>query len=213
MPDYSPIFVPGTAITLQASGPVDAGDPVAVSGSGTVDRAAAGALAYVGVAGHSANQGALVTVFCGKIVHEGPGEGPVTAGMALMVSGEDGRQVTEAGDPSDPNVIGLALTSAADGFDVRWLQYLWSIQREVKPGERPPRIKSGGIIRAGCRFLTGWGEREPADSPGPVVNFYLRLPPMPVGGDALEPGSSAARAAVGQVLRLGSGAQVRVSVV
>jgi hypothetical protein len=121
--DYAPIFVPGTAITLQASGAVDAGDPVEVSGSGTVDRAAAGSPTYVGVAGHAANMGGLLTVFCGKIVHEGPGEGPITAGMPLMVSGEDGRQVTEAADPSDPNVIGLALTSAADGFDVRWLQY------------------------------------------------------------------------------------------
>lgn len=123
--DYTPVHAPGVAITLQASGPVDAGDPVQVSGSGTVERATAGTTAYVGVVGHAATMGLLVTVFAGKIVHEGPAEGTITAGDPVAASGLDGYQVTvpTPPDPADPTVIGLALTSAADGQDVRWMQY------------------------------------------------------------------------------------------
>jgi hypothetical protein len=122
--DYTPVHVPGVAITLQASGPVDAGDPVAVSGSGTVDRAAAASDTYVGVAGHvAAGMGELLTVFTGKLVHEGPAEGAITAGRPVETSGADGYQVKEATDVTDPSVIGIALTTAADGQDVRWLQY------------------------------------------------------------------------------------------
>jgi hypothetical protein len=121
--DYSPVFIPGTAITLQASGVVDAGDPVEVSGSGTIDRAAAGSEKYVGVAGHAASPGGLVTVFAGKLVYDGAAEGDITAGNPVETSGLDGYQVKEAGDPADPSVIGLALTDAADGQTCRWLQY------------------------------------------------------------------------------------------
>ena len=123
--DYTPVHVPGTAITLQASDAITAGDPVEVSGSGTVARATAGTTTYVGVAGHPADLGGLVTVFAGKIVHEGPAEGAITAGDPVAASGLDGYQVTvpTPPDPADPTVIGLALTSAADGQDVRWLQY------------------------------------------------------------------------------------------
>jgi hypothetical protein len=121
--DYAPIFVPGTAITMQAAGAVEAGDPVEVAGSGTIQRAAAGSEKYVGVAGHPAILGGLVTVFAGKLVHEGPAEGDIPAGSPVMTSGELDRQVIIAADPADPNVIGIALTTAADNDDCRWLQY------------------------------------------------------------------------------------------
>lgn len=121
--DYTPVHVPGTAITLQAADAIEAGDPVEVAGSGTIQRATAGTEKYVGVAGHPATMGLLVTVFAGKIVHEGAAELDITAGRPVEASGLDGYQVKEANDPADPTVIGLALTSAADGQDVRWLQY------------------------------------------------------------------------------------------
>jgi Uncharacterized conserved protein (DUF2190) len=121
--DYTPIHVPGVAITLQAAGPIEPGDPVQVAGSGTIERADAGTDSYVGIAGHSAPIGGLVAVFCGKLVHEGPAENDITAGNPVATSGTEGYQVTEAADPLDPSVIGLALTSAADAEDCRWLQY------------------------------------------------------------------------------------------
>ena len=122
MADYSPIFTPGIAITLAASGAIDAGDPVMVSGSGTIARATVASPAYVGVAAHAVTPGLLVTVFAGKIVHEGPADGPIAAGSAVEASGTADRQVRQA-VPAAPGVIGLALTSAADGADVRWMQY------------------------------------------------------------------------------------------
>lgn len=122
MADYSPIFTPGIAITMQASAAVDAGDPVEVSGSGTIARASVASPAYVGVAAHAATPGHLVTVFAGKIVHEGAAEGPVMAGSAVEASGAADRQVRAAA-PASAGVVGLALTTAADGAPVRWMQY------------------------------------------------------------------------------------------
>jgi hypothetical protein len=125
--DYSPVFVPGTAITLQAADTIAAGDPVEVAGSGTIQRAEAGSDTYIGVAGQAATSGGLVTVFSGKLVHEGAADGAIAAGDPLECSGLDGYQVKVAGgatpDPTLPSVIGLALTTAPDGADVRWLQY------------------------------------------------------------------------------------------
>jgi hypothetical protein len=121
--DYTPIFIPGTAITLQATGAIFAGDPVQVAGSGTVERALPGSETYVGIAGHDAPTGGLVTVFAGKIVHEGTAEGDIPAGSPVMTSGTEGYQVTIAADVGDPNVVGLALTTAADAQDCRWMQY------------------------------------------------------------------------------------------
>ena len=122
MADYSPVFTPGIAITMQASAAVDAGDPVEVSGSGTVARASAASAAYVGVAAHAATPGVLVTVFAGKIVHEGAADQPITAGDAVEASGTADRQVRRVA-AGTAGVIGLALTSAADAADVRWMQY------------------------------------------------------------------------------------------
>jgi hypothetical protein len=122
MPDYTPIFTPGIAITLQASAAVEAGDLVEVTGNGTVGPAAGASPAYVGVAGMAATPGLLVTVFAGKIVHAGLADGAITAGDVVEASGVAGRQVAAAAAGS-AGVIGLALTSAVDGAEVRWMQY------------------------------------------------------------------------------------------
>ena len=123
MPDYSPIFSPGIAITLAAAVDISAGDLVEVAGSGTVRPATGASPSYVGVAGQAATPGLLVTVFAGKIVHEGRSEGAITAGDQVEASGVAGRQVKQAAGGS-PGIIGLALTTAgADDTDIRWMQY------------------------------------------------------------------------------------------
>jgi sulfate adenylyltransferase subunit 1 (EFTu-like GTPase family) len=139
MPDYAAIFLPGQRITLQASGTITGGDLLAVSGSGTVAKAAAlASTAYVGVAGHDATAGQKVTVVCAGVVHESIADGAVTAGDQLTTTNTANRQVKSlapaavAGAPplaADVNlainqaraVIGIALTSAADNALTRWL--------------------------------------------------------------------------------------------
>jgi hypothetical protein len=78
VPDYTPVFLPGTKFTMQASGTIAGGDLLVVSGSGTVAKAAALAgLNYVGVAGHDAVSGAKVTVIAAKAVHESVADGGI----------------------------------------------------------------------------------------------------------------------------------------
>jgi hypothetical protein len=128
VPDYSAVFLPGTAFTLLLQDTdVLAGEPLEVAESGTCRRAAAGTETYVGIAGHDCYAGYLITVIAGKTVHEGPAEGPIQAGDHVAPSGQapapgvDGRQVVASTDPAE--VIGLALTDAdADGDMCRWLQ-------------------------------------------------------------------------------------------
>jgi hypothetical protein len=122
VPDYSAVFLPGTAFTLLLwDTDVLAGEPLEVAGSGRCRRAAAGTETYVGIAGHDCYAGSLITVIAGRTVHEGPAEDPITAGDHVAPSGEEDRQVTASTDPAA--VIGLALTTAdADGDICRWLQ-------------------------------------------------------------------------------------------
>jgi sulfate adenylyltransferase subunit 1 (EFTu-like GTPase family) len=132
VPDYSPVHLPGLAVTLTASGPLAGGDPVEVAGSGTVQKvAAAGSLRYVGVAAADAATGAAVTVIIDRVVHEGAADGPVNAGDQLAASARAGCQVTQLASAAtataaDVNaaraVVGVALTGAADGATVRWVQ-------------------------------------------------------------------------------------------
>ena len=123
MPDYSPIFSPGIAITLAAAVDITAGDLVEVAGSGTVRPASGASPSYVGVAGQAATPGLLVTVFAGKIVHEGRSEGAITA----RGPGRGVRRRRPAGQAGRRRVAGHdrpgADTAGADDTDVRWMQY------------------------------------------------------------------------------------------
>jgi hypothetical protein len=133
VPDYTPVFLPGTKFTMQASGTIAGGDLLVVSGSGTVAKAAALAgLNYVGVAGHDAVSGAKVTVIAAKAVHESVADGAVTAGDLLTTTNTANRQVktlaaagaayVQAEANASRGVIGIALTTAADNVTVRWMQ-------------------------------------------------------------------------------------------
>ena len=138
MPDYAPVLLPGLTGTFTAAGPITAGDPVEVAGSSTVQRTTAGPSAglgsakYIGIAGQDALSGSRLTVIMDRVVHEGAADGAVNAGDQLMSSSTAGRQVktvpATGGSPGKADVdqsrviIGIAITTAADGAIVRWQQ-------------------------------------------------------------------------------------------
>jgi hypothetical protein len=137
LPDYSAVFLPGLVMTSQAAGTITGGDPVEVAGSGTVQRSTAGpnslgSLKCVGIAAQDAAAGAKVTVIVDRVVHDGAADGAITAGDQLMASSTAGRQVKTVpptgASPGQQDVnqaraiIGIALTTAADGATVRWMQ-------------------------------------------------------------------------------------------
>ena len=145
MADYTPWIVPGFTWTSQAAGAITGGDPLEVAGTGTVRKCSATPPgAYVGVAAKDAILGADVTVISVRPVHEGLADGAISAGDQLTASTAAGRQVkslaavstTFAGTYSAADaqaqvdaavtaaraVVGVALTTAADGGAVRWQQ-------------------------------------------------------------------------------------------
>lgn len=121
MADYNPRFAPGEAFTLAASGTITGGNVVAVSGSGTVAAAGANADNWVGVAAFDAVSGDKLTIRTGG-VQRLVASGTVTAGDQVVCAAS-GRVATlaaaagaTAGDINAARrVVGLALTTAADG--------------------------------------------------------------------------------------------------
>jgi hypothetical protein len=137
MPEYSPVLLPGLTGTFTAAADTTGGEPVEVVGSGTVAKctpgpSGLGSACYVGIAAHDARAGLHLTVVMDNTVHEGAADGAINARDQLMASSRTGRQVTAvpaaASTPGQADinaaraVIGLALTTAADGATVRWIQ-------------------------------------------------------------------------------------------
>lgn len=116
MAEYIPIYKPGQALTLKASAAITGRQVVAVSGSGTVAPAGAASTASVGVAGFDAATNDNVTIFAGG-VQEVVASGAITAGDPV-ICGANGTVVTSATPPAGQQV-GVALTTAADGANVR----------------------------------------------------------------------------------------------
>jgi len=117
MAEYLPIFKPGQAITLKASAAITGGQVVAVTGSGTVGPSGASSAKWVGVAANDAAQNDNVTIYSGGVQHA-TASGAITAGD-LLVTAASGAVATAGETPADGTVIGIALTTAADGADVR----------------------------------------------------------------------------------------------
>jgi hypothetical protein len=94
MADYTPVALPGTAYTFQASGTITGGDLVGMTGALTVNKISSlASLAYVGVAGQDAAIGQKVTVYVDKAIHESIADGTVTAGDQLTSTNTANRQV------------------------------------------------------------------------------------------------------------------------
>lgn len=150
MADYTPVAVPGSTYTFQASGVIAGGDLVGMTGPLTVARvSSAASLAYVGVAGTDAAVGFKVTVFIGRMINDSVAEGTIAAGDQLVSSSVAGRQVKAlpasasnvdvTGTPTETSieafnaaintavngaraVLGTAVNPATDNTTVRWVQ-------------------------------------------------------------------------------------------
>lgn len=116
MAEYLPVYKPGQALTLKASGSITGGRLVAVSGSGTVATAGADSTAWVGVAAFDAATNDSVTIYCGG-VQECVASGAITAGDVVEAAASGA--VATAASVTASTYVGVALTTAADGAKVR----------------------------------------------------------------------------------------------
>lgn len=124
MADYVPRFKPGQAIPSRASVAITGGQLCIVTGSGTVGPSTAAAVTWVGVAAYDAVSGDNVTLHCGGM-QQLTASGVITAGDQVVAAAA-GRVATlaaaagaTAGDINAARqVVGLALTTAADGATV-----------------------------------------------------------------------------------------------
>jgi hypothetical protein len=134
MGDYTPVYAPSKVVSMTVSAAVVGGDILIVSGSGTVAKCATlQAQNYIGVAGEDTAANGRVTVFSRGFIHESIADGAVNAGDQLNTSGTAGRQVKSApatsASPAKSDVdnaraiIGVALTTVADGIRVRWMEF------------------------------------------------------------------------------------------
>lgn len=146
MSDYTPVTDKRMSYTMATSGVVTGGDPLVVSGNGTVAKAAAVAsIAFIGIAAHDAPSGGRVTVWTRGQIHEAIADGTVTAGDDIGSTNTASRQVktipAAAADlgasyvqatvnsavnavvQASRGVIGIALTTATDNVKVRWMSY------------------------------------------------------------------------------------------
>ena len=118
MANYLPLYRPGDVVTFSVTTDVTGGQAVEL---GTADMsvapAAAASAKYVGVAGHDAKVGDLVTVEVGRPIHELKAVGTVTRGTRLELAAAGGVRTLASGTAAF-----LALASAADGAAVAALQ-------------------------------------------------------------------------------------------
>jgi hypothetical protein len=98
VPPEGPLLVAGAGWTALATSPLAAGDPVEVSGSGTVARAAAASLSFVGIAAHDCADGGLLTVVLGNPILVSVAGSDITAGELIMAADDPG-QVTSTLSP------------------------------------------------------------------------------------------------------------------
>jgi hypothetical protein len=124
MSDYNPVYTGGCKpFTLTASAAITGGQVLAASGVNTVAPAGATSATFVGVAAMDAASGARVTVWpIPGCIHESTASGAITAGASLstgasgtVASGTVGT-LAAAGQ-----LLGTALTTAADTAKVRWM--------------------------------------------------------------------------------------------
>jgi hypothetical protein len=115
MAEYLPLYKPGQAITLKASGSITGGRVVAVSGSGTVATAGADALNWVGVAANDAATNDDVTIYTGGVQYC-VASGAITAGDQVECAASGA--VSTGSGTTYATYVGVALRSAADGAKV-----------------------------------------------------------------------------------------------
>ncbi|MFJ8690290.1 capsid cement protein [Micromonospora wenchangensis] len=118
MSDYAPLYMPGDAITGVANGAITGRQLVMVNGNGTISTATADSNAVVGVAAYDVASGKEVTYHARGQVHVTVASGAITA-AARLNSAANG---TVASATAGVGNIGIALTTAADGALVTWME-------------------------------------------------------------------------------------------
>jgi len=113
MAEYLPLHLPGQTFTRRASAAVTGGQLVAVSGTGTVAPSTAASASWLGVAAFDVLTGTDVTVFT-EGVQRLTASGAITAGSTVEGAAA-GRVAAHTVGTNDTNIVGLALTTAADG--------------------------------------------------------------------------------------------------
>lgn len=130
MSDYSPVYLPGSTLTATTNAALTGGQLVAVSGDGVVGPAGAASPKVIGVAAFDCGSGSGATVYGRGPVHETTASGAITAGDQVTAAAA-GKVATAAAASGTPDatavnaaraVLGVALTTAADGALVRWMQ-------------------------------------------------------------------------------------------
>lgn len=119
MAEFLPLYKPGQSWTSTTSADVTAGQLLIASGNGTVGPGTANSVAYVGVAGHDALSGAVVTVYSPKIAWM-TSSGAITAGAQVVPAASGAVSALAAvttPTPADVTnsraAVGVALTTAA----------------------------------------------------------------------------------------------------
>lgn len=110
MADYTPIFKPGTEVTLTASATIAAGDALVVTGQQTVGPAGGVSAAYAGVAAFDAASGDRVVVI-GPAVHELNASGAINDGDLITTAAAG--DVAAFSGTTYSTIIGVALADAA----------------------------------------------------------------------------------------------------
>ncbi|HSV41494.1 MAG TPA: capsid cement protein [Nocardioidaceae bacterium] len=122
MTDYSPLYLPGKAVTVTASAAITGGKAIKVSGDGTVATNAAASTYIIGVAGtDAAASGDKIVAFLRGTVHRLLAAGTVTAGD-LVEGAAAGAVATHTVGTNDARVFGIALTTASDGVAVEIME-------------------------------------------------------------------------------------------
>jgi hypothetical protein len=121
MADYVPLYLPGQAVNSTASASITGGQPVYVSGSGTVANSATAANIPVGVAAFDAASGAGVGYFARGTVHRLTASGTVTAGDVVEAAAA-GAVATHTVGTNDARGFGIALTTATTGNSVEIME-------------------------------------------------------------------------------------------
>lgn len=122
MGEYEPKYRYAEAITGTASATITGKQLLVVSGNNQVGPAGADAANVIGVAAHDAASGARVTYFPRGKVHistAASGGNGVTAGGNVFSA--TGGTVDDTGTAA--NKLGVALTTAAAGADVEWMEF------------------------------------------------------------------------------------------
>lgn len=113
MAEYLPVKTPGQALVHSASATITGGSLVAVSGNDTVATAGANVVTWLGVAAFDVATGDRLTIYTGG-VQELKASGAIVAG-ALVESAAAGAVATAGATPANGAVVGLAVSTAANG--------------------------------------------------------------------------------------------------